>query len=130
MDSIFRDAIEKRVTEEGIFVLDADESVKGLIKTTDIVINGSKINVSYLDIQGALLCEFKAQNKADFPCIGKIKETNTRKKYLADYEKNNIKVIKIKCNKEKDRDIIEWAANQDNIQAAIKELIRAKIREK
>lgn len=44
--------------------------------------------------------------------------------YLARYEKENLRQIRLKINRKTEPEILEWIEKQDNIQGYIKELIR------
>ena len=48
-------------------------------------------------------------------------------KYIEEYQKQNIKQIKINLNKKNDKDIIEKLNSKSNKQGYIKELIRKDI---
>ena len=44
--------------------------------------------------------------------------------YLAQYEKENLRQIRLKINRKTEPELLEWIEKQDNIQGYIKELIR------
>ena len=44
--------------------------------------------------------------------------------YLAQYEKENLRQIRLKINRKTEPDLLAWIEKQDNIQGYIKELIR------
>jgi len=44
--------------------------------------------------------------------------------YLNQYEKENIRQIRLKINRKTEPELIEWIEQQDNIQGYIKRLIR------
>lgn len=44
--------------------------------------------------------------------------------YLNQYEKENIRQIRLKINRKTEPELIEWIEQQDNIQGYIKQLIR------
>lgn len=48
--------------------------------------------------------------------------------YDREFMKKNCKQIKLQLNKEKDKDIIQWLENQDNVNGTLKQLIREKIK--
>lgn len=48
----------------------------------------------------------------------------TNLKYLNQYEKENIRQIRLKLNRNTEPELIEWVEKQDNIQGYIKQLIR------
>jgi hypothetical protein len=45
-------------------------------------------------------------------------------KYLNQYEKENIRQIRLKINRKTEPEMLEWIEQQDNIQGYIKRLIR------
>ena len=45
-------------------------------------------------------------------------------KYLNQYEKENIRQIRLKINRKTEPELIEWIEKQENIQGYIKRLIR------
>lgn len=44
--------------------------------------------------------------------------------YLAQYEKENLRQIRLKINRKTEPELLEWIEKQDNIQGYIKQLIR------
>ena len=44
--------------------------------------------------------------------------------YLAQYEKENLRQIRLKINRKTEPELLAWIEKQDNIQGYIKELIR------
>jgi hypothetical protein len=44
--------------------------------------------------------------------------------YLAQYEKENIRQIRLKINRKTEPELLEWIEKQKNIQGYIKQLIR------
>ena len=44
--------------------------------------------------------------------------------YLANYEKENLRQIRLKINRKTEPELLAWIEKQDNIQGYIKELIR------
>ena len=44
--------------------------------------------------------------------------------YLANYEKENLRQIRLKINRKTEPELLEWTEKQDNIQGYIKRLIR------
>ena len=44
--------------------------------------------------------------------------------YLAQYEKENIRQIRLKVNRKTEPELLEWIEKQKNIQGYIKQLIR------
>ena len=44
--------------------------------------------------------------------------------YMANYEKENLRQIRLKINRKTEPDLLAWIEKQDNIQGYIKELIR------
>ena len=48
----------------------------------------------------------------------------TNLKYLNQYEKENIRQIRLKLNRNTEPELIEWVEKQENIQGYIKRLIR------
>ena len=48
----------------------------------------------------------------------------TSLEYLNQYEKENIRQIKLKLNRKTETELIEWIEKQENIQGYIKRLIR------
>ena len=46
------------------------------------------------------------------------------KKYMVDYEKENLRQIRLRINRKTEPDLLEWIEKQDNIQGYIKHLIR------
>ena len=44
--------------------------------------------------------------------------------YLAQYEKENLRQIRLKINRKTEPELLEWIEKQDNIQGYIKRLIR------
>ena len=49
--------------------------------------------------------------------------------YLAQYEKENLRQIRLKINRKTEPELLEWIEKQDNIQGYIKELIRKEMPE-
>ena len=45
-------------------------------------------------------------------------------KYMANYEKENLRQIRLKINRKTEPELLEWVEKQGNIQGYIKELIR------
>ena len=50
--------------------------------------------------------------------------------YLNQYEKENIRQIKLKINRKTEPELLEWVEKQENIQGYIKQLIRKGMPEK
>ena len=46
-----------------------------------------------------------------------------QKEYMASYEKENLRQIRLKINRKTEPDILEWIEKKDNIQGYIKKLI-------
>ena len=44
--------------------------------------------------------------------------------YLNNYEKENLRQIRLKINRKTEPELLEWIEKQDNIQGYIKQLIR------
>ena len=44
--------------------------------------------------------------------------------YLAHYEKENLRQIRLKINRKTEPDLLAWVEKQENVQGYIKELIR------
>ena len=44
--------------------------------------------------------------------------------YMAQYEKENLRQIRLKINRKTEPELLAWIEKQDNIQGYIKELIR------
>ena len=44
--------------------------------------------------------------------------------YLAQYEKENLRQIRLKINRKTEPELLEWIEKQENIQGYIKQLIR------
>ena len=126
MDSVFRSIVENKIKQEGLSVLERDKSLKGLVNATQISFNGQQYSFLYLDGNGDVLYAGHSSN-VYFPRLGNVTEVNTRRQYLNEYEKEKLKVVKFKCNKEKDTDILEWVSRQTNLQGALKRLIRKQI---
>ena len=49
--------------------------------------------------------------------------------YLAQYEKENIRQIRLKINRKTEPEMLEWIEKQENIQGYIKQLIRKDMEE-
>lgn len=46
------------------------------------------------------------------------------KEYMANYEKENLRQIRLKINRKTEPELLEWLKKKGNIQGYIKELIR------
>ena len=44
--------------------------------------------------------------------------------YMANYEKENLRQIRLKINRKTEPDLLAWVEKQENVQGYIKELIR------
>ena len=44
--------------------------------------------------------------------------------YMANYEKENLRQIRLKINRKTEPDLLTWVEKQENVQGYIKELIR------
>ena len=51
-------------------------------------------------------------------------ERSKTAEYLAAYEKENIRQIRLKINRKTEPELLEWIEEQENIQGYIKRLIR------
>ena len=49
--------------------------------------------------------------------------------YMANYEKENLRQIRLKINRKTEPELLEWIEKQENIQGYIKELIRKEMPE-
>ena len=53
-----------------------------------------------------------------------MKGSRKTAEYLAAYEKENIRQIRLKINRKTEPELLEWIEEQENIQGYIKRLIR------
>lgn len=53
-----------------------------------------------------------------------MKGSRKTAEYLAAYEKENIRQIRLKINRKTEPELLEWIEGQENIQGYIKRLIR------
>ena len=126
MDSVFREIAEQKIKASGLFVLETDKTLHALVGATQVSFNGKTYALTYLDNNGDVLYE-ASMSTNQFPRLGAVTEVNTRRRYLNEYEKEKLQVVKFKCNKEKDADILAWVDRQDNLQGTLKQLIRKQI---
>ena len=52
----------------------------------------------------------------------------SQQEYMANYEKENLRQIRLKINRKTEPDLLEWIEKQENIQGYVKGLIRADMR--
>ena len=52
------------------------------------------------------------------------------KEYMANYEKENLRQIRLKINRKTEPELLEWMEQQENIQGYIKDLIQKDMEEK
>lgn len=129
MDNLFRAVVEEKVSKDGIDALSNDTMIRSLINETEVLLTGKKMHVTYKDAEEAIIYELNGDLSLKFPIIGTLKENDARKDYLSNYQRNNIKRIRINCNINTDADILQWIAKQTNVQGTLKSLIRKQIAE-
>ena len=52
----------------------------------------------------------------------------SQQEYMANYEKENLRQIRLKINRKTESELLEWIEKQENIQGYIKGLIRDDMR--